>query len=77
MALRTFELLGLAQTPRVGQRNAFEEHGIGGISAGAARAANQILQKVERNFRFLLHFGHRISGYFQIGLPGTGKPIWK
>jgi len=74
VALRTFELLGLAQTLRVGQRDAFEQHGVGGISAGAARPPDQILQEVERDPRFLAWFRHRFSAHFQMGLPVPGRP---
>ena len=44
---RAFELLGLAEPPRMRQRGAFEQHRIGGIGTGPARPRDQILQQVE------------------------------
>ena len=48
LAFRALELLGLAEAPGMGQRDALEQHRIGGIGAGAPRAPDQILQQVER-----------------------------
>ena len=56
------------------QRCALEQHRIGGIGTGAARACDQILQQVECGARVLGHLGHRISGHFQMGLPDPGSP---
>jgi len=60
VALGAFELLGLAQTPRVRQRGAFEQHSIGGIGTGTTRPSDQILQQVKRRSGFFVYFllGH-------------------
>ena len=56
------------------QRDAFEQHRIGGIGPGAARARYQVLQQVEGGSGFLVDFSHRNSGHFQIGAPDPGRP---
>jgi hypothetical protein len=60
LALRTFELLGLAEPPGMRQRGALEQYRIGGVRPGLAGAAHQILQQVDVVCRFLTDFpvGH-------------------
>ena len=48
VTLGALELFGLAEATAMRQRDALKEDRIGGIGAGAARAADQILQQVDR-----------------------------
>ena len=56
LAFRAFELLGLAETAGMRQRDALEHHRVGGVGPGAARAPDQVLQQVDRGARFLVDF---------------------
>ena len=47
VALGALELLDPAEALRVRQRRALEQDGVGGIGAGAARAADQVAEKGE------------------------------
>ena len=47
LALRALELLDLAEAPGMRQRDALEQHRVGGIGAGLAGAGDEILQQVE------------------------------
>ena len=60
------------------QRGALEQHRIGGVGAGAAGAADQILQKIEDISRVVVHHTTKtvaaLAAHFQIGLPVPGSP---
>ena len=47
VALRALEFLDLAQPLGVRQRDAFEQHGVGVVGAGAARLGDELAEKVE------------------------------
>ena len=55
LALGAFELFGLAEPPPMRQRDALEQDRVGGVGAGAARAADQILQQVDRISGVVVH----------------------
>ena len=60
-AFRAFELLGLAETARMRQRDSLEHHGIGRIGPVPQRAPDQIVQQVDVVCRVAVDFllGHR------------------
>ena len=63
LALRAFELLGLAEPAGMRQRDALEHHRIGRIGAGPQRAPDQIVQQVDVVGGFLreILIGHDFS----------------
>ena len=56
LALRAFELLGLAEPAGMRQRGALKQHRIGGVGPGLAGATHHILQQVDVVRRVLVYF---------------------
>ncbi len=61
LAFRALQLLGLAEAAGVRQRDALDQHRVGGIGAGFLGAGDEILQQVDVVCRFLGDFSCRSS----------------